>query len=213
MKLRFPHAGIHPDLFNKIQLNLGSKHMAAITCTATTYAKTSRHSRWTRERLHPKRECFACRKLSPDKDRSDSGAEYSSGLAVRLAPTRIRAWSSRELQQGQGSSDGSVRSSSSSHLVVDSIQFFVDASPSLGFCPAINCSYLLSVLFARLLASPPIRLVVASAQPTSTSLSPCTHRSATSLCPDFTTIYLDSFTLFASPSPFLFRFHLSASLT
>jgi hypothetical protein len=48
----------------------------------------------------------------------DSGGrtEYSSGLAGQLAPTRIRAWSSRELQQGQGSSDGSVRSSSSSIL-------------------------------------------------------------------------------------------------
>lgn len=146
----------------------------------------------------------------------DSGGrtEYSSGLAVELAPTRIGAWSSRELQQGQGSSDGSIRSSLFVlvHLVVDSIQFFVDASPSLGLCPAINCSYLLSVLFASLLASPPIRLVVASAQPQ----PPYHHAPVNSLHRYFLPTSLP-YTLVHSlsllPQVFLVSFHLSASLT
>jgi hypothetical protein len=98
--------------------------------------------------------------------RCDSGGPVpkvrteNSGLASELAPTRSARGVARELQQRQQHSLLIFF-----HLVVDSVQFFVDASPSLGFCPALNCSYRLSLLLARLSDSQPLRLFVASAQP------------------------------------------------
>jgi hypothetical protein len=93
------------------------------------------------------------------------------------------------------------------HFVVDSVQFFVDASTSFGFCPALNCSYRLSSIpetFSQSADSSRRRV-------RSTSLPPCTRRFALSLLFNFTSTNPDSFTLFVSPSLscFVLPFNLS----
>ena len=71
---------------------------------------------------------------------------------------RVRAWTEGSGLAGEPTSvDSRVESRASTeqqrqrhslfvffHFVVDSVQFFVDASTSFGFCPALNCSYRLS---------------------------------------------------------------------
>ena len=134
---------------------------------------------------------------------------------------RVRAWTEGSGLAGEPTSvDSRVESRASTeqqrqrhslfvffHFVVDSVQFFVDASTSFGFCPALNCSYRLSSVpetFSQSADSSRRRV-------RSTSLPPCTRRFALSLLSNFTSTYPDSFTLFVSPSLscFVLSFNLS----